>query len=428
MNRDLTDTKASAILAALTDARHNSGVAALGMVLTLVIDVDEGQHYDAMHAATAAAREHPCRIVTLIRRPGTSSVPRLDAEIRVGDDSSLGEVIVLRLYGPLRKHADSVVLPLLLPDAPVLVWWPGVGPTVPSEDPLGMLAQRRVTDAAAIGRPLQALKARCDHHSPGDTDFAWTRLTPWRTLLASSLDRPFDEVVGAEVGAARSNPSAELLATWLEWRLGVPVIRTATRGPGITDVRLLTKRGEIAITRPDGRLATLVRSGEPDRTVALPRRSTEELLAEELRRLDPDDIYNEVICRTFGTVPVDEAAAAEATARAQEPSAARKSASARAKKVGDAENAARITAAADTIPTRPAPAAVDAGTSRASTRARKLAAQGPEKKVPTKKAPTKKAPTKKAQASTTARKAAGPAKKSAGPAEKSAGRADRGSR
>jgi hypothetical protein len=64
-------------------------------------------------------------------------------------------------------------------------------------------------------------------------------------------------------------------------------------GPGITDVRFETARGQIGITRPDGRTATLSRSGEPDRRVALHRRDQAELLAEELRRLDPDDVYAE---------------------------------------------------------------------------------------------------------------------------------------
>ena len=35
-----------------------------------------------------------------------------------------GETVILRLYGEIVDHAQSVVLPLLLPDAPVVVWWP----------------------------------------------------------------------------------------------------------------------------------------------------------------------------------------------------------------------------------------------------------------------------------------------------------------
>jgi glucose-6-phosphate dehydrogenase assembly protein OpcA len=299
MNRDLHDTNASSILSALTEMRRGAGGAALGMVLTLVIDVDESAHYDALRAASAAAREHPCRIVTVISRAGKAA-PRLDAEIRVGDENSLGEVIILRLYGLLRDQSSSIVLPMLLPDAPVLVWWPEEGPAIPSQDQLGLLAQRRVTDAASSSKPTASLRARAHGHSPGDTDFAWTRITPWRTLLAAALDQPFDEIIGGEVSAVRNNASAELLALWLESRLDVEITRKVTRGPGITSARLVTRHGEITITRPDGRLAALVRTGQPNRAVPLPRRTTEELLAEELRRLDPDDVYNETIRHLLG--------------------------------------------------------------------------------------------------------------------------------
>src|SRR6185436_14855664 len=115
----------------------------------------------------------------------------------------------------------SVALPLLLPDAPVVAWWPGAAPDVPASSPLGRLAQRRVTDAASSSAPVEALRTRLTCLAPGDTDLAWTRLTPWRTLLAAALDEPYDPVVSVRVAAARNNPSAVLLAAWLRSGLGV---------------------------------------------------------------------------------------------------------------------------------------------------------------------------------------------------------------
>ena len=52
-----------------------------------------------------------------------------------------------------------------------------------------------------------------------------------------------------------------------------------------------TKEGPIRISRADGRLATFTSPHRPDRPVALKRREVPALLAEELRRLDEDDIY-----------------------------------------------------------------------------------------------------------------------------------------
>ena len=47
-------------------------------------------------------------------------------------------------------------------------------------------------------------------------------------------------------------------------------------------------------------MATLTRPGQPDRHVALQRRDIAELLAEELRRLDPDEIYGEALASVAG--------------------------------------------------------------------------------------------------------------------------------
>ena len=291
MTIDLTDTSTGAIYETLTEARSRLGGAALGMVVTLVVETDEAAQYDAMRAANQAGREHPCRVLGVItRRPNAES--RLDAEIRVGEGSP-GETVLLRMYGPLGQHADSVVAPLLVPDVPVVTWWPGDVPSTPSESPLGALAQRRVTDTASEGQAQHVLGTLARGYKPGDTDFSWTRLTPWRTLLAATFDVPHPPVRAAEVLAEAGNPSGDILAAWLSVRLAIPVHRGVSGGPGITDVKFGTERGQIGISRHDGRTATLSRTGEPDRRVALHRRDQAELLAEELRRLDPDDVYAE---------------------------------------------------------------------------------------------------------------------------------------
>ncbi len=197
---------------------------------------------------------------------------------------------MLRLHGELANHAQSVVLPLLLPDAPVVVWWPEDAPSDPAKDPLGALAQRRITDTYSAELPLEELAVRAATYSPGDTDLAWTRITPWRSMLAAALDQQLAEVIGATVEGESDNPSCELLAMWLADRLDVPVERTISEGPGLTAVRMETKNGVIVLDRADGSLATLSMQNQPDRAVALKRRDTAELLAEELR-FDPDNTY-----------------------------------------------------------------------------------------------------------------------------------------
>ncbi|MGW0872216.1 glucose-6-phosphate dehydrogenase assembly protein OpcA [Streptomyces sp. NPDC002740] len=295
MKIDLDDTTASKINKALVQGRRAIGTPAVGMVLTMVIVTDEENAYDSIKAAEEASHEHPSRTLVVIKRHARSPRDRtnshLDAEVRVGADAGTGETVILRTYGEVSDHADSVVLPLLLPDAPVVVWWPVDAPVNPAKDPLGALAQRRITDMYAVERPLTALTARVKSYAPGDTDLAWTRLTPWRSMLAAALDQAQVPITSAAVESEADNPSAELLARWLEARLNVTVDRVVTPGPVVTAVRLGTANGEIVIDRPEGPLATLTLPGQPSRTLALKVRATSELIAEELRRLDADEMY-----------------------------------------------------------------------------------------------------------------------------------------
>ncbi|MGW2891093.1 glucose-6-phosphate dehydrogenase assembly protein OpcA [Streptomyces griseoruber] len=295
MKIDLTDTTASKINKALVQGRRAIGTPAVGMVLTMVIVTDEENAYDSIKAAEEASHEHPSRTLVVIKRhartPRERTQSRLDAEVRVGSEAGTGETVILRTYGEVSDHADSVVLPLLLPDAPVVVWWPVDAPEYPSKDPLGALAQRRITDLYAVENPLQTMETRMRSYAPGDTDLAWTRLTPWRSMLAAALDQARVPIVSGAVEAEAENPAAELLARWLEARLGVRIDRVVTAGPVVTAVRLGTAGGEIIIDRPEGPLATLTLPGQPSRTLALKVRTTSELIAEELRRLDADEMY-----------------------------------------------------------------------------------------------------------------------------------------
>ncbi|MER6120731.1 glucose-6-phosphate dehydrogenase assembly protein OpcA [Streptomyces sp. A0642] len=335
MKIDLTETTSSKINQAMISARRAVGAPAIGMVLTLVVVTDEENAYDALKAASDSSREHPSRIIAVIKRvsrsPRARRDARLDAEVRVGSDSGSGETVVLRLHGELANHAQSVVLPLLLPDAPVVVWWPEDAPADPAKDPLGALAQRRITDTYSAEHPLDELAVRAQTYQPGDTDLAWTRITPWRSMLAAALDQQPAQVLSATVEGESDNPSCELLAMWLADRLKVPVERTTSGGPGLTAVRMTTKNGDIVLDRADGSLATLCMVGQPDRAVALKRRETSELLAEELRRLDPDNVYEATVkfgVERLGKV-AEPVAAKKAAPSSEAPAAARKAAPAK---------------------------------------------------------------------------------------------------
>jgi glucose-6-phosphate dehydrogenase assembly protein OpcA len=300
MTITLWDTNGAEIVKALTAERRAAGALASGLALTLVVVTDEKNVADAESAATTAAASHPCRVLVVVRRR-LEAHDRLDAEVQIGGRLGANEAVVMRTYGRLTLHAESVVLPLLAPDAPVVTWWHEVPPDRLAYDPLGVLAQRRVTDAAVSEEPLKALRRRAKDYAPGDTDLAWTRTTPWRSLLASAFDGGTPRPTSAEVQTQRDNPSAALLSGWLQARLSIRTRVVQSDGPGITGVEVRFEGDErLRIDRPDGRMATLSRTGRPDRQLPLKRREVGDLIAEELRRLDADQPYAEALSAVTG--------------------------------------------------------------------------------------------------------------------------------
>ncbi len=308
----LWDTTGSAVVKELAAQRRTGGAVLSGVALTLVVVADEARVAEAEEAATVASAQHPCRILVVVRRQIEAPVPRLDAEVLIGGRLGPGEAVVMRMYGRLALHAESVVLPLLAADAPVVAWWHAPAPERMQTDALAVIADRRITDSSLAEDHLSALRTRARDYAPGDTDLAWTRSTPWRSALASTLDavsgRRGDavRVVGGRVEGDPGNASARLLAGWLSSRCGsaVDVVGGARRpGPsGVDSVVLQLDQDEEVAVRADRRGgAVLTQPYRPDATVPLPDRPLGDLLGEELRRLDPDEPYAEALEAATGS-------------------------------------------------------------------------------------------------------------------------------
>ena len=322
---DLPDTTTAAISARLVRLRADTGSMALSRVLTLLVVVDAAHADAAIETANDASRQHPCRIIVVIAGSKRGAA-RLDGQIRVGGDAGASEVVVLRLFGRLASHGRAVVTPLLLADSPIVAWWPANGPHEPSKDPIGMMAQRRVTDAARSSTTSRTVLRRLsDGYAAGDSDLAWSRITLWRGLLTAALDQPpYEPVTSAVVVAAADSPSGDLLAAWLAARLKCPVsLARARSGSGSVSVRLERGSGAIDLVRPvDGNTATLAQPGQPVRTLALAHRGDAECLADELRRLDPDEVYHDALVVGLRRCTVSRQTASEAVRAGRAPSVA----------------------------------------------------------------------------------------------------------
>lgn len=288
----LWDTTGNEVVKALAAERRSAGGVTSGLVLTLIVVVEERRVREAEAAATIAAAAHPCRLLVVVRSDVERTVDRLDAEIVVGGRLGPCEAVVLRMYGRLALHAESVVMPLLAPDVPVVTWWHGEPPERIAYDFLGVVADRRITDTAQSADPMAALRVRAEDYAPGDTDLAWTRVTPWRALVASAFDIVDSPVKAVRVESPPGDPRSALMAGWLGSRLGLPA--TTESNPEHPD------RHAACFVFADGQELSLVegadhailrRTGQQDRRLPLVRRPLGDELAEELRRLDPDQVY-----------------------------------------------------------------------------------------------------------------------------------------
>ncbi|WP_051125688.1 glucose-6-phosphate dehydrogenase assembly protein OpcA [Schaalia vaccimaxillae] len=297
----LKDTMSSQIASRLVEERDERGASALGRVMTLIVIVGNIIDVDAaIEISDAASREHPCRVIVVVDDPEANpeAAARLDAQLRVGESAGASEVVVLNPKGGATQDLDLLVMPLLLSDTPVVAYWPGVPPTDPAKHPLGTIAGRRITDTRETDCPLDTLAALSTVYQDGDTDLSWSGITLWRALLtsvASQFDRLPQSVL---VRGHSTHPSSFLIAAWLHRQLGIEVVQESDpKAKTVTGVFFHFDNGdEVSLVRAaDSSVATLSRPNVDPAPVNLPRRHTRDCLMEELRRLNADRYYGQIL-------------------------------------------------------------------------------------------------------------------------------------
>jgi glucose-6-phosphate dehydrogenase assembly protein OpcA len=306
----LWDTTGSAVVKALAAERRTGGGVTSGLALTLVVVMEEKDAAEVEAAIAIAASKHPMRVLMVLRHTIDAPVPRLDAEISIGGRYGPGESVILRMYGRLALHAESVTLPLLAPDAPVVAWWYSETPEIIAHDPLGVFADRRITNVIRDADPAASLRHRATDYAPGDTDLTWTVITPWRAALASAFDTVRVRASAVTVNGNPSDPSAQLLAGWLSDRLGIYVPVAKAEGKYISSVSAQFQDGHTVDLVNEGYKLVLRRPNQADSIAPFPSRSTGDLLAEELRRLDPDESFAEALGAVTGQTGLNERPAA----------------------------------------------------------------------------------------------------------------------
>jgi glucose-6-phosphate dehydrogenase assembly protein OpcA len=342
--------------AAVAHAKERGQTLARASVLNLVVYAERENHARrAARTVADLALRHPSRAIVLLGdrdREGVVASVQLHIHVPQSDGAQpiLYEQVLARVSGDFDERVASVVIPLLVPDLPVFLWWTGTPPSDARRlDDLVMLADRLIVDSADFARADRTLPevARLVRFHVGITDLNWARLTHWRELIAQFFDvpawRPFlDGITGLRAGFAVDmdgrdiHPSqALLLLGWLASRLGWRPIEALapseaggllfrmSRADGaavmvrlrprfergldtgdVSGVRIQATIGrntaEFVIKRaPDERHATasgiidgIVRA---ERVVPLPALGIRELLGEELAIAGNDHVYEEAL-------------------------------------------------------------------------------------------------------------------------------------
>ena len=217
-------------------ANEDGTLALRSSVLNLIVVTDEEAAPEVTRSVSNLAGRYPARAIVLISDPeGERNVEvGLSAfcNVRGGGGAQVcAEQVTIHAEGPPANHLESLAGPLLIPDLPVFLWYPGAFSShSPEFAAMADLADRLIVDSAAREdredslREMAALIEAED--APAVGDLQWVGLSPWRSLLADAFAAPervgdLEKIEGAEVLYAPGGESrALLLLGWLASSLG----------------------------------------------------------------------------------------------------------------------------------------------------------------------------------------------------------------
>lgn len=295
-------TEALSVLRDQSTGHHSSARTAV-MTIVAVAPGDD-QAYGAIGTLRGLAGHHPSRIVLV--RPDPDSVAKLDARAALytlaEDHPRVNfEEVRLDVGGQAALHLDSLVEEFTLSDLPVVVWYVNSIPA--AHDPLLSVATAILIDSRDAPDPGQLRSLLQLARRRTLVDLSWSRLFPWRELLAGMFDPPahrhwLDELVEVEI-AGKEGPR-RLLGGWLTAQIGLPPRLVKLRDARHVSIRLLARSGQESATftverQGDHRLVT-AEAAIPGQPVAyssslLPEDPLATSLANALTHLRPDPIW-----------------------------------------------------------------------------------------------------------------------------------------
>jgi glucose-6-phosphate dehydrogenase assembly protein OpcA len=218
-------------------------------LLVYATTTDDRAKIDVM--LTEVNGQHPGRSIVLVAdREATESKLEAYVSTRCRDLGGngrqvCGEQVIIEAAGAAVETVASAIMPLLVPDVPVFLWWKDIPHY---EDKLfgrmTAMSDRVVIDSSCFDNPHQDLRrlSQIIKEHPqfmSVSDLNWGRLTSWRTLMASfwdvpdyrpyldKIDRVLVEYDAPDLAPDEIAPKALLVVGWLASRLGWSIDETS---------------------------------------------------------------------------------------------------------------------------------------------------------------------------------------------------------
>lgn len=254
------------------DQQQDHGVVRACVVNLVILAGTHNAAEQAGHVIAQVMASHPCRALVLVNDQ-TAETERLEAWLsahcqmpKPNGQRVCCEQVTLAAAGAASERLASAVLPLLVPDLPVVLWCMGEPPFgMPVFERLIDVADRLVVDTRAFDDPTFSLNqlaalitATADRIAVHDLNWAW--LTAWQEQLAQIFDSldtlPYlsglERIIVQYARPQSSNWSdpeqALLLAGWLLDRTGwSPSTSLARVGTGHYRGRLKRANRELQV-------------------------------------------------------------------------------------------------------------------------------------------------------------------------------------
>lgn len=205
-------------------------------VLNLIVVSSEERAPEVTRAISSLAGSHPSRAIVLISDPEGEENFDVGLSVFCGvrggvERDVCSEQITVHAEGPPALHLESVAGPLLIPDLPTYLFYPGeFSAASPEFTRMAGLADHIILDSSSASGCVSAFREVAnvldDPEMPPVGDLQWATLSPWRALareLFASPERAAElrkvrsvEVLHAPDGECR----ALLFAGWLSAVLG----------------------------------------------------------------------------------------------------------------------------------------------------------------------------------------------------------------